>query len=70
MTGFLVLVNGLSTRFFKSSKGLRQGNCLSAYPLILVMESFDIILRRVGEGGFHGWRERCKRSGDFSPSIH
>ena len=49
---FLVLVNGVSTGFFPSTKGLRQGDPLSPYLFVMGMEVLDAFIRRAMEGGF------------------
>ena len=49
---FSILVNGVPTGFFSSSKGLRQGDPLSPYLFVMGMEVSDVLIRRVVEGGF------------------
>ena len=60
---FSILVNG-SFGFFQSSRGLRQGDPLSPYLFVIVMEVFSCLLRRAISGGYlSGWRVRG-RSGE------
>ena len=58
----LVLVNGVPTGFFPSSKGLRQGDPLSPYLFVMGMEVLSALIRRAVEGGFISgcsiWRGR------------
>ena len=49
---FSVLVNGSPTRFFKSSRRLRQGDLLSPYLFVLGMEVFPILVDKVAAKGF------------------
>nr|GEW03231.1 hypothetical protein [Tanacetum cinerariifolium] len=43
---FSICVNGESQEFFKSKRGLRQGDPVSPYLFTLVMEVFTLMLRR------------------------
>ena len=45
-------MNGSSSGFFQSFRGLRQGDPLSPYLFVLVMEAFSSLLRNAVVGGF------------------
>ncbi|XP_010489852.1 PREDICTED: uncharacterized protein LOC104767537 [Camelina sativa] len=49
---FSVSVNGASGGFFKSSKGLRQGDPLSPYLFVLAMEVFSKLLQSRFDAGY------------------
>ena len=49
---FLVIVNGSPNGFFNSSRGLRQGDPLSPYLFVIMMEAFSRMVDRVVGGGF------------------
>ena len=49
---YSVMLNGVPTGFFSSSKGLRQGDPLSPYLFVMGMEVLSVLIRRVVEGGF------------------
>ena len=47
-----VLVNGTPTEFFSTFRDLRQGNPLSPYLFVLIMEAFSSLISRAEEKGF------------------
>lgn len=49
---FSICVNGTSSGFFKSSKGLRQGDPLSPYLFVLAMEVFSRLLHSRFDAGY------------------
>ena len=49
---FSVMLNGSLEGFFRSSRGLRQGDPLSPYLFVLGMEAFSLLVDRAAEGGF------------------
>ena len=51
-TSFSVLVNGFSSGFFQSYKGLRQGDPLSLYLFVLTMKALSCLLKSAVNGGF------------------
>ena len=46
------MVNGNPIGFFQSLRGLRQGDPLSPYLFVVVMEAFSCLLKRAIAGGF------------------
>ena len=49
---YSVMVNRSPTGFFQSSRGLMQGDPLSPYLFVVVMEAFSRLLKRAVVGGF------------------
>ena len=49
---FSILVNDSSLGFFQSSKGLRQEDPFSSYFFVIVMETFNCLLKRAKVEGF------------------
>ena len=52
IANFSVLINGTPSGFICSTRGLRQGNLLSPYLFILVMEALSQLLFKARSGGF------------------
>lgn len=62
---FFVCVNGVSGGFFKSTKGIRQGDPLSPYLFVLSLECLSrLLLSRFDSGliGYHPRMEQLKIS--------
>ena len=57
---FSILFNGSSTGFFRSSRGLRQGDPLSPYLFVIGMEALSGMLQCAVEGNFIS---RCRFGG-------
>ena len=62
-----VLVNGVPTDFFPSSKGLRQGDLLSPYLFVMGMKVLSALIRRAVEGGF---LSGCSIRGGRRPAMN
>ena len=68
-TKFLVMVNGVPTGFFQSTRGLRQGDPISSYLFVMGMEVLSFLLRRAMVGGYiFGCLFRGSEGVDFSIS--
>lgn len=48
-TSFAIMVNGDPSTFFKTSRGLRQGNLLSPLLFLTVMEAFSRLMEKARE---------------------
>ena len=64
-----VLVNGTPTEFFSTFRGLRQGDPLSPYLFVLIMEAFSSLISRAEEKGFiRGFKVMGRREAGASVS--
>lgn len=57
---FSVSVNGVSVGFFKSTKGIRQGDSLSPYLFVLAMECLSRLLLSRYDAGYIGYHPRTE----------
>ena len=64
---FLVLINGSSSGFFDSSHGVRQGDPLSPFLFVLVMEAFSRMIKAsINRGLITGFSVGASRIGLLS----
>ena len=63
-TSFSVLMNGTPSGFFRSSRGLRQGDPLSSYLFVIGMEALSYLIGRAVEGGFLSSCRICGINGE------
>lgn len=59
-TSFLVCINEEFKRFFKSSKGLRQGDSIFPYLFVLVIEDFSHILSKMSKDERFKYHWKCQ----------
>ena len=67
---FSVLINGTHSGFFRNTRGLRQGNPLSPYLFILVMEAFNQLLSRASCGGLVEGFKMGRSGGEGKDLLH
>ena len=67
---FLVLVNGSPASFFRSSRGLRQGDPLSPYLFVIGMEALSCLTDRAVEGAFISGCSIRSRTGEGMVNSH
>lgn len=60
ITKYSVVINGSLEGFFQGKRGLKQGEPISPYLFLIVMEAFSVLLNfRVGLGQFN-YHPRCR----------
>ena len=67
---FSILFNGSPTGFFRSTKGLRQGDPLSPYLFVIGMEALSCLLKCTVEGNFISGRKFVGRDGGEQTISH
>ena len=61
---FSVIINSSPIDFFKSSRGLKQGDSLSPYLFVLGIEVFLILINKAAGGGFLSGFSLRERTGE------
>ena len=74
IASFSVMIDGTSSGFFRSSRGLRQGDSLSPYLFVIVMEAFSQMIEKAIVGGLPdclscGWKGK-RGSGSLSFIVY
>ena len=67
---FSILVSGCPTSFFKSSRGLRQGDPLSLYIFVPWMETLSVLIGKAGSEGFLAGYRIANRGGEEERITH
>ena len=71
IASFSILVNGTPMGFFQSSRGLRQGDPLSPYLFMAMMEALSCFIKRaVREGILSPCQVRGRGGKNLPFSIH
>lgn len=64
-----ILINGSPSEFFQTSRGLKQGNSLSPFLFVIVMEVLSCIISRATQVEFiHGFKVGGKKGEGFQVS--
>lgn len=57
MATFSVLINGRTIGFFKSTRGLREGDPISPYLFVMVMGPLSWMIKKAENGGYiENWK--------------
>lgn len=59
-TTYSLVINGENVCYIKGKRGLRQGDPLSPYLLVIGMEDFSGIMRRKARDKCFNWHPRCR----------